>query len=357
MPLVNDTFFGGRNRSRQLKVDPTGLTLPSFMLGVVYGIDAAGDIVAGDPATTPLLLGIYIGVTSAGWPLFEQERHVDVGGYTAAGTVWYLDVGGALTTTVTAVLFGVAIDADSIFITAALAGSGGGITQFRNLLDVDVLPLAGKDRALIRYDLGTDMFVDTLVPAPNGLDYSNAQATNPAPGVPAVMFGGGTTDPRGVPASTGINGPAFGQSPMGVTGGFGRVSLVDRNWTPLVLADNVSVPTATGLEFQTAVTPSDGNTVFWEAFFVKYVIVGPISGGDNKEVGTIKVYPSFDVISTPGQIQTDPLRVGNPGITFSLSRVPLTTRFSLDYVSTSLGATRNFWYEVQPLAGFDPAPP
>ena len=127
MNLVRPCMFGNRNTSRILRVDPTGLTLPTFVLNKVYAIDdAPGNIVLAQPADDALILGFYVGVDAGGFLLFEQERLVIEAAFTARGTRWYLAADGELDTVASEVLMGVAIDEDSLMILGSRIPAGGG---------------------------------------------------------------------------------------------------------------------------------------------------------------------------------------------------------------------------------------
>lgn len=151
MSLARSVLFSGRNTSRVLRVDPTGLTLPSFTVNKVYAIDEApGDIVEADPTASTIILGFYQGVDTGGFLLFEQERVVDEAAFTARGTRWFLAAGGTLSITPSAVEMGVAISADELMVTGVRDSTGtSGITG------IDVIDEAG-DTATDVQDLDFD---------------------------------------------------------------------------------------------------------------------------------------------------------------------------------------------------------
>jgi hypothetical protein len=110
-------------------VDPTGLTLPVFVVNKVYAIDVApGTIVLATPATSVSILGFYIGVDDGGFLMFEQERIVIEAAFTARGTRWYLAAGGLYSTVASQVELGVAISADALMLTCNRDEDVSGIT-------------------------------------------------------------------------------------------------------------------------------------------------------------------------------------------------------------------------------------
>jgi len=122
--FLDKVIFGEQPDSFQVKVDPTGLTLPTMTVGKVYGIDGSKDIILSTDTTT-FLLGVYVGVNDAGFLLFEQKVYTSVAAFTGAGTSWYLTAAGALTSTPNDALFGVAIDADNLLIIWSGQDTGG----------------------------------------------------------------------------------------------------------------------------------------------------------------------------------------------------------------------------------------
>jgi len=113
--FVPKLYFDGVGADKRLKFDPSGYTLPSFVVGKVYALDGSGDVVLASSASD-LLLGIYTGANDQGYPIFEQLYYQETAAFTARGTHWYLDAAGALTTTPNDALFGISIDADTLLI-------------------------------------------------------------------------------------------------------------------------------------------------------------------------------------------------------------------------------------------------
>lgn len=122
--LANRTFFRGFG-SRRLKVDPTGLELPTLTLDKVYTLDTSGDIALA-AADSDIVLGVYVGTTESGFLLFEQAIHEKAAAYTSKGTRWYLAAAGGLTSTPGTVLFGIALSADKLWILPSMLDGGGG---------------------------------------------------------------------------------------------------------------------------------------------------------------------------------------------------------------------------------------
>ncbi len=114
--LISKEIFG-QPGSTQIKIDPTGLSLPTMTVGLVYAIDSSKDIIQ-SIASSVNLLGVFVGTNDAGFLLFEQGVYNEEATFTSAGTIWYLTAAGALTSTPGNVQFGIAIDADNLLIAA-----------------------------------------------------------------------------------------------------------------------------------------------------------------------------------------------------------------------------------------------
>lgn len=225
MSLATLVMFSGRTSSKVLRVDPTGLTLPAFVVNKVYGIDAAtGNIALGDAATSSIILGFYIGTDLGGSLLFEQERITNTAAFTSRGTKWYLSSLGNLSTVASAVEMGVAIDADHLEVTGASLGTGGGgggaPTVAEYLLGVANGSLPNGRLPSNTATVSWDVTVANQFKA-NVIDGSitDAKLRNSA----ALSIIGRSTNTLGAPADIAAGSDFFVLRRSGVTLGFGQV--------------------------------------------------------------------------------------------------------------------------------------
>lgn len=178
-PFVTKPYFDGVGADKQLKFDPTGFTLPTFTIGLVYALDASGDVILAT-ALSDLVLGIYTGDNDVGFPIFEQLFFVSTAAFAPRGTRWYLTGAGVLTSTPNDALFGIAVDDDTLLITwngldtggivagepntNSNQGAGAGLALAKNVFDLPLRTLISPDASVTIAENGD--VIDLTVPAP-----------------------------------------------------------------------------------------------------------------------------------------------------------------------------------------------